>query len=117
MTTQHIDPDAVDLDYLRQEFNRFRAELAGTQEKLGRGATSALDQIGAYLDGGSLSSSRLASRLSSLESEIEHMADRFKGGSKDAVIRLEKEVGQHPITSIAIAFGVGLLASQFVRRP
>jgi ElaB/YqjD/DUF883 family membrane-anchored ribosome-binding protein len=111
MTTQHIDPDAVDLSFLRQEFNRFRAELAGAQDKLGGGASAALDQISAYLNGGGLSS-----RLASLESELEHLADKLKGGGKDAVIRLEKEVEHRPITSIAIAFGVGLLAAQFFRR-
>ncbi len=111
MTTQPTHPDAVDLDFLRHEFNRFRGDLAGTQEKLSDGATSALDQISAYLNGG-----RLSSRLASLETEFEHLADRLKDGSKDAVNRLETEVGHRPITSIAVAFGVGLLAAQLIRR-
>jgi ElaB/YqjD/DUF883 family membrane-anchored ribosome-binding protein len=40
----------------------------------------------------------------------------LKGTGKNAVTRLESEVGQRPITSIAVAFGVGLLAAQFFRR-
>ena len=33
-----------------------------------------------------------------------------------AVHRLEAEVSERPLTSIALAFGIGLLAAQFVRR-
>ena len=110
MTEKRIDPEAMDLDFLKQEFNRFRAELYGAKDKLGSGATEALDQISAYLDGNGLSS-----RLASLESELGHLTDRLKGTSKDAVTRVEKEVEQHPITSIAVAFGVGLLAAQLFR--
>jgi ElaB/YqjD/DUF883 family membrane-anchored ribosome-binding protein len=111
MTAKRIDPEAYDLDFLKQEFNRFRAELSGAKDKLGGGASEALDQITAYLNG-----SGLSSRIASLESELEYLTGRLKGTGKDAVTRIEKEVGQRPITSIAIAFGVGLLAAQLFRR-
>jgi ElaB/YqjD/DUF883 family membrane-anchored ribosome-binding protein len=97
MKTKRIDPEAIDISYLKQEFNRFRDELSGAKEKLGSNAADALDQISAYLNG-----SGLSSRIAALE--------------EDAVARLEKEVTHRPIASIAIAFGVGLLASQFFRR-
>ncbi len=111
MNAKRIDPDAIDLEFLKQEFNRFRSELSGVKEKLGGNASDALDQISAYLNG-----SGLSSRVASLESELEYLTGKLKGTGKDAVIKLEKEVGNRPLTSIAIAFGVGLLAAQFLRR-
>jgi ElaB/YqjD/DUF883 family membrane-anchored ribosome-binding protein len=111
MTEKRIDPEAMDLDFLKQEFNRFRAELYGAKDKLGSGATEALDQISAYLNG-----SGLSSRIASLESELGYLTGKLKGTGKEAVTRIEKEVEQRPLTSIAIAFGVGLLAAQLFRR-
>lgn len=111
MRTKRIDPDMIDLDYLKQEFNRFRADLTGMKEKLGGNASEALEQMSAYLNGGAISS-----RLATLESEFETLAAKVKGGGKQAVTRIESEVTQRPIASIAIAFGVGLLASQLIRR-
>jgi ElaB/YqjD/DUF883 family membrane-anchored ribosome-binding protein len=111
MRTKRIDPDNIDLDYLKQEFNRFRADLNGVKEKLGVGASEALDQMSAYLNGGALSS-----RMATLESDLEALTEKLKGGGKNAVNKLESQVTQRPITSVAIAFGLGVLASQLVRR-
>jgi ElaB/YqjD/DUF883 family membrane-anchored ribosome-binding protein len=111
MNAKRIDMDNVDLDYLKQEFNRFRDELAGMKDKLGGNAAEVLDQMGSYLNG-----SGLSARVAALESELEHYAGKLKGTGKQAVSRLESEVTQRPIASIAVAFGVGVLVSQFFRR-
>ncbi len=111
MRTKRIDPDSLDLDYLKQEFNRFRSELTGMKEKMGGTASDALDQMSAYLNG-----SGLSSRLATLESEFDVLAGRLKGSGKDAMTRVEAQVTQRPIASIAVAFGVGLLAAQLFRR-
>jgi ElaB/YqjD/DUF883 family membrane-anchored ribosome-binding protein len=114
MSAKPIDPVAPiahDIDFLKNEFSRFRAELTGMKDELSDSATEALDRIGAYLDGGNLSS-----RMASLEAELEHLSGRLKDTGKDAVTRIEKQIEQRPITSIAIAFGVGLLTSQLIRR-
>ncbi len=42
-----IDPNNVDLDFLKTEFNRFRSELYGMKDKLGANASDALDQMSA----------------------------------------------------------------------
>jgi ElaB/YqjD/DUF883 family membrane-anchored ribosome-binding protein len=111
MKSEHIDPESIDLDFLKQEFSRFKDELAGMKGKMGSSASDALDQISAYLNGHGLSS-----RISSLEAELETLACKIRGSGKEAVTRLEQEVGNRPMTSIAIAFGVGMLVSQFFRR-
>ncbi len=105
------DPAALDLEFLKAEFNRFRSELAGMKDKLGTNASDALDQMGNYLNG-----SNVSGRIASLEAELEALAGRVKGSGKVAVRRLESEVSDKPLVSIAIAFGVGLLASQLIRR-
>jgi ElaB/YqjD/DUF883 family membrane-anchored ribosome-binding protein len=111
MRTRPVDPASIDIDTLRDEFNRFRSELAGMKDRLGVNAADALDQMGAYLNGKGVSA-----RLATLESELETLAGRLKGTGKEAVTRLEAGVTERPIASIAIAFGIGLLTAQFIRR-
>jgi ElaB/YqjD/DUF883 family membrane-anchored ribosome-binding protein len=111
MRANRIDPDSIDLNFLKQEFNRFRDELSGMKDKIGVNASEALDQMGSYLNGHGI-----PSRLAALEAEFEALAGKVKGSGKVAVTRLENEVSERPLTSIALAFGVGLLAAQFFRR-
>jgi ElaB/YqjD/DUF883 family membrane-anchored ribosome-binding protein len=111
MKPSRFDPSSVDLEYLKQEFNRFRDEVLGMKEKFGGNAAEILDQVSGYLG-----SYNVASRLSTLEAEIEALGTKLKDGGKDAVVKLEKEVSDRPLTSIAIAFGVGVLVSSYFRR-
>jgi ElaB/YqjD/DUF883 family membrane-anchored ribosome-binding protein len=103
--------EAIDIEYLKHEFEKFRAGLAEVKGKLGGNAHAALDHISAYLNGGALSS-----RISSLEAELSSLSGKIKDGGKGAVTKLEHEVSNRPIASIAAAFGVGLLAAHFLRR-
>jgi ElaB/YqjD/DUF883 family membrane-anchored ribosome-binding protein len=111
MKANRIDPKDIDLEFLKNEFQRFRSELSGVREKLGAGASEALDQMGEYLNG-----SGVSSRIASLEAELEALAGKVKGYSKEGVVKLENQVTERPIASVAIAFGVGLLAAQLFRR-
>ena len=111
MKAHRVDPKDIDLEYLRNEFQRFRSDLSGVKDKLSANATDALEQIGSYLNGGALSS-----RITNLEAELEILAGKAKGYGKEGVQKLESNVAERPIASIAIAFGVGLLAAQFIRR-
>jgi len=111
MRSARLDPKAVDVEFLRQEFSRFRDELAGMKDKIGAGASEALDEIAGYLNG-----QNVASKLSALESEIENLTARLRDSGKLAVTKLETQVNNRPITSIAAAFGLGLLAAQLLRR-
>jgi len=106
-----IDPGNVDLDFLKAEFNRFRSEMAGMKDRLSANASDALDQMGNYLNG-----SGMSSRLAALETELDALAGKLKGTGKVAVNKLEGQVSEKPLISIAIAFGAGLLVSQLLRR-
>jgi ElaB/YqjD/DUF883 family membrane-anchored ribosome-binding protein len=111
MKPSRFDPSTVDLEFLKQEFNRFRDEVMGMKEKFGGNAAEILDQVSGYLG-----SYNVSSRLSSLEAELEALGAKLKDGGKDAVVKLEKEVSDRPLTSIAVAFGVGVLVSSYFRR-
>ena len=97
MTTTHTGPgpETVDINFLKQEFNKFRAELSGMKEKLSGNAAETLDQISAYLNGDAL-----ASRLSALESKLEHLGGKLKDTGKTAAPSWS---GSHraPVTSVA----------------
>jgi ElaB/YqjD/DUF883 family membrane-anchored ribosome-binding protein len=108
MRNSPTDSDTLDLEHLKQEFNRFRSELG---DRMGQNATEALAQMSAYLEGGNL-----ASRVGSLESEFANLTGRLKGTSKDAVEKLGHEIETRPFTSLALAFGVGVVAAQLLRR-
>ena len=111
MSPKRSDPPSIDLDYLRSEFEKFRAGLCDGATKLGDNAHAALDQITDYLNGGSLSS-----RMASVEEELEVLAARLKGTGKDAMTKLETEVSARPLASLAVAFGAGVLAASLLRR-
>jgi ElaB/YqjD/DUF883 family membrane-anchored ribosome-binding protein len=108
MRTSPIDSDTLDLEHLKQEFNRFRSELG---DRLGQNATEALAQMSAYLEGGNL-----ASRVGTLEAQFEQLAGRLRGTGRDAMEKLGHEIEARPFASLGIAFGVGVLAAQFLRR-
>jgi ElaB/YqjD/DUF883 family membrane-anchored ribosome-binding protein len=111
MRAAKTDAGKVDIEFLKEEFNRFRSEILGMKDKIGNNASDALDQMSAYLNGGNISS-----RLATLEAEFENLAGKAKDSGKVAVKRLETQVSERPIASVALAFGVGLLAAQFFRR-
>lgn len=111
MSAKRIDPSDIDINFLKEEFAKFRASLGDAADKLGGNAHAALDQISAYLNGANLSS-----RVASIEEELEILGCKLKGTGKDAVAKLESEVSARPLTSVAIAFGIGLLAAGFIRR-
>lgn len=117
MSPDRITPEAINLDFLKQEFARLRTELTGMKDKLGGNAAETLEQINAYLgDTGAGIGAGIGARAASLEAELEQLGGKLKDTSKDAVLHLEKRIEEHPLTSIAVAFGVGLLAAQLFRR-
>lgn len=111
MRAKPTDSSSIDLNRLRQEFEKLRAGLGDASEKLGDNAHAALNQIADYLKEDSLSS-----RLSSVEDQLNGLGERLKDTGKDAMVRLETEVMDRPFISLAVAFGVGLLAASLVRR-
>ncbi|WP_298225205.1 hypothetical protein [Acidocella sp.] len=111
MSPKRADPSSIDIDHLKNEFDKFRAELGETAGTISDNANAALERIAEYLNSGNLSS-----RVASLEEELEILGARLKDTGKDAMAKIEAEVGARPITALAVAFGVGMLAASLLRR-
>lgn len=111
MCAKQTDTSTIDLDMLRQEFEKLRAGLGDMTDRLGDGTQATLNQISDYLRGDSMSA-----RLSSVEAQLSNLGTRLKESGKDAVDRLETEVVDKPFVALAVAFGVGLLAASLLRR-
>lgn len=111
MSTNPDGTSNIDLDTLRKEFEKLRTGLGDMTDKLGDNARATLDQISDYLGNNNMSA-----RLSSVEEQLCNLGARLKDSGKDAVERLETEVVDKPFIALAVAFGVGLLASSLIRR-
>lgn len=111
MSDSNMHNGHSEMDFLKQEFDRFRAEMDGLKTKLTGQASDALGQLGSQLDQGAISA-----RLASLEAEFERLGGKLRDTGKDAAERLESSVKDRPLTSLAAAFGIGLLAAQILRR-
>lgn len=111
MCAKFTESSPVDMDKLRQEFEKLRSSLGEAGDKLGDSAHSALNQISDYLNDDTMSA-----RLSSVEQQLGNLGARLKDTGKEAVDRLGDEVVEKPFISLAVAFGVGLLAAALIRR-
>jgi ElaB/YqjD/DUF883 family membrane-anchored ribosome-binding protein len=106
--TSNATPDP---EMLKRDFAKLRASLDAVKDKLGSNAHEVLDRVSAYLD-----SSSLGSRLDHIEDELTRLGGRLKDQGRDAAHKLEAEVTAKPLASVAIAFGIGLLAASILRR-
>lgn len=111
MCAKPTDSSPIDLDTLRQQFEKLRNGLGDMSDKLGDSTHAAMDQISDYLN-----SNKMSSHLDEAESHLESLGERLKDTGKEAMVRVETEVMDKPFVALAIAFGVGLLASSLIRR-
>ncbi|MBB5372920.1 DUF883 family protein [Acidocella aromatica] len=104
MSAPQDKPNHIDIEYLKQQFEHLRAEMAGARERLSDNAHAALDRISAYLES------------SGMSPRVEELEETLKGKGKEAMTKLEEQVTHRPIASVAVAFGIGLLAARLLRR-
>jgi ElaB/YqjD/DUF883 family membrane-anchored ribosome-binding protein len=111
MDDTKFSPETPEAEELKRDFAKLRASLDSVKDKLGDNAHEVLDRLSSYLN-----SSSIGSRLDNIEDEISHLGSRLRDSGRDAATRLETEVSEKPLASIAIAFGIGLLAAGLLRR-
>lgn len=106
MVDMGLDETVAEPGMLKGEFAKLREELASIREML---ASTGSDM---------LAGSRAAAqrRLSALQDEVEKLASDVKDQGGEMLERLDRKVQERPLTSLAVAFGVGLLAAQLFRR-
>lgn len=97
---------------LKRDFARLRANLEAVKHKLGDNAHEILERVSAYLESGG----GFGARLDDVEDQLAQLGDRLKESGRGAAARLEAEVTEKPLASVAIAFGIGLLAANLLRR-
>lgn len=103
--------ETPEAEELQRDFAKLRDSLDSVKDKLGDNAHEVLDRISSYLN-----SSHIGSRLDNIEDELSHLGGRLRDSGRDAAARLETEVTEKPLASVAIAFGIGLLAASMLRR-
>ncbi len=104
-------PDTPDAESIKRDFAKLRSSLDSMRGRLGSNATEVLDRVTDFLD-----SSNLGARLDNVEDELSRLGGKLKDTGRDATARIESEISAKPLASIAIAFGVGLLAASLLRR-
>ncbi|MGH7050088.1 MAG: DUF883 family protein [Acetobacteraceae bacterium] len=106
MVDMGLDETVAEPGILKAEFAKLRDELANIREML---ASTGSDMLA-----GSKAAARR--RLSAVQDEVEKLASDVKGQGGEMLERLDRKVQERPLTSLAVAFGVGLLAAQLFRR-
>jgi ElaB/YqjD/DUF883 family membrane-anchored ribosome-binding protein len=98
--------EMADPGVIRAEFEKLREELAGIRKLLSSEAAEHFSGVKEAAE----------TRFASLQAEVERLAGEMKGQSKEVLHEIDRKVQERPLTSIAVAFGVGLLAAQILRR-
>ncbi len=98
--------ETVDTGAIRAEFEKLREELAGIRKLLNSEAAEHFSGVREAAE----------TRFASLQAEVEKLAGEMKGQSKEVLHEIDRRVQERPLTSLAVAFGVGLLAAQVLRR-
>jgi len=106
MVDMGLNEAAAEPGALKAEFAKLREELANIREML--------TTTGADILAGPKAAAQ--SRLASLQDEVEKLAAEMKGQGNEVLQRIDQKVQERPLTSLAVAFGVGLLAAQLFRR-
>lgn len=110
MNDTDFTSETADTAELKRDFAKLRASLDAVKDKLGTNAHDILDRVSNFID-----SSHLGDRIDNIEDELTRLSGKLKASGRDAAARVESEVTAKPLASIAIAFGIGLLAASMLR--
>lgn len=111
MNDTDFTSETPDTAELKRDFAKLRASLDAVKDKLGTNAHDILDRVSDFID-----SSHLGDRIDNIEDELTRLGGKLKDSGRNAAARVESEVTAKPLASIAIAFGIGLLAASMLRR-
>lgn len=95
-----------ELDSLRRDVSRLRSDLAGLADALLHAGKSEAEGVGERI------SEAARERLSDLRSAF----DSAREMGSNAIEAIEEKVGSRPVTSLVIAFAVGLVIGKVATR-
>jgi ElaB/YqjD/DUF883 family membrane-anchored ribosome-binding protein len=108
--------EKTDFKSLSKEFDRFQDEVGALKSKLTKLATDTIEDIqnnpAKLLD---LRSS-IEQKITLLEDDVSQFGQYLKEQGAEAVGTMSKQISERPVTTIAVAFGLGFVAAQLVRR-
>lgn len=100
-------------DDLRADYEKMREDMAALRKDL-NALTSHMKDLAD--DASSSAKRKLANGAAKAQDSALDAAAAAKALGEQNVAAVEQKIQAHPLASIAIAFGVGLVASQFMRR-
>ncbi|HET9146906.1 MAG TPA: hypothetical protein VFN77_02535 [Acetobacteraceae bacterium] len=105
-----------DIASLSAEFSRFQDEVSALKAKLAKLAGDTISDI--QNNPGKLADLRgsIEQKLSILEDDVNEFGTYLKSQGQGMVGMVTKQVADRPMTTIAVAFGLGFVAAQLVRR-
>lgn len=103
MATRNLDQE---LDTLRADLGKIREDIAALTRTLGDTAAAEVKAGGARLNEAAHAAKERAQRL----------ADSARAQGEEGIAALEQRIEQNPITSILVAFGVGLVIGKLLDR-
>lgn len=103
MANQTVDKE---VETLRADMDTLRADVKKLTEQLSRTAKA----------GATAASAEAEAELTRLRGELDRLYQRAKDGGAASLESIEQTVERHPFTSLAAAFGIGLLLGKLLDR-
>jgi ElaB/YqjD/DUF883 family membrane-anchored ribosome-binding protein len=105
-----------DFKSLSKEFDRFQEEVGNLKAKLTKMANDTIEEIqhnpSKLLD---LRGS-IEQKISLLEDDVSQFGNYLREQGAGAVGTVSQQMSEHPVATVAVAFGLGFAAAQLVRR-
>jgi ElaB/YqjD/DUF883 family membrane-anchored ribosome-binding protein len=97
------DPENIDVATLQRDIAKLREDLMSLRDHVSEGVKQKTDEVRAAAE----------ERIGELREELDRLTSGLQGQGRDAVAGLEQCIQGRPITSIAVAFGLGMILSRF----
>lgn len=98
-----------EFDRLQDDFDRLRARLVRMADDTVREFNSSPHKFSELKEA-------IENRLAVIDDDLGDLGERLRLRGGEAAGRMERQVRDHPLASLAIAFGVGLIAARLLRR-
>lgn len=103
-----VKKEEVDLTVLKRDVDELKNDLKEIIKNLKTSASKSSDEVKEKLFS--------QANIEELKAEFAKVADEIKSKGQDGADALEKTIKSDPLKSVAITFGLGLIAGLFLRK-